>query len=282
VFATLDWNDGQLVVNGWHFHNEVWGADQPDGASDSFQLYKPTSLLRDMHEAMAAYPALAPRRILEVGMWDGGSLALMNELYQPEVLIGVDLAARGDSPYFSEYVEAHPDTRFLTRWGVDQGDSSALRSVLREAADPSLDLVVDDGAHLYGPTKAAFEELFPRVRAGGLYIIEDYGWAHLPEFQTVELWANQRSMADFTHELVQMMTSEDGGAIAKITYLPSLVVVERGPGHLAPGFSVDSRIRRRKPRTIAQRLHLLARRGKHFAWKRGTSFAELTRRKHDG
>jgi hypothetical protein len=43
-----------------------------------------------------------------------------------------------------------------------------------------LDLVVDDCSHLYEPTRASFNELFPRLRPGGAYVIEDWVWAHTP------------------------------------------------------------------------------------------------------
>jgi hypothetical protein len=43
-----------------------------------------------------------------------------------------------------------------------------------------LDLVIDDASHIYGPTKASFQALFPLLRPGGLYLIEDWAWAHWP------------------------------------------------------------------------------------------------------
>ena len=44
----------------------------------------------------------------------------------------------------------------------------------REFGDAPLDLVVDDASHLYDETKVALEVLLPRVRPGGLFIIEDW------------------------------------------------------------------------------------------------------------
>jgi hypothetical protein len=38
--------------------------------------------------------------------------------------------------------------------------------------------VIDDASHLYGPTKASLNVFLPLLRPGGLYLIEDWGWAH--------------------------------------------------------------------------------------------------------
>ena len=54
-----------------------------------------------------------------------------------------------------------------------------MREILdHEFVDESIDLVIDDASHLYVETKASFEELFPRLRPGGLFIIEDWASGH--------------------------------------------------------------------------------------------------------
>jgi hypothetical protein len=51
-----------------------------------------------------------------------------------------------------------------------------------------VDLVVDDGSHRYGPTKASLNRFLPLLRTGGVYLIEDWAWAHWPR---QELISNQ-------------------------------------------------------------------------------------------
>ena len=41
-----------------------------------------------------------------------------------------------------------------------------------------VDLVIDDASHRYPETVASFEVLFPRLRTGGLYVIEDWTAEH--------------------------------------------------------------------------------------------------------
>jgi hypothetical protein len=51
----------------------------------------------------------------------------------------------------------------------DLGDPELLRRLAASAYD----VILDDASHLWGHQLLAFEILFPAVREGGLYIIED-------------------------------------------------------------------------------------------------------------
>jgi hypothetical protein len=65
--------------------------------------------------------------------------------------------------------------------GVDQGDTARLAEIADEVfGEEPIDLVVDDCSHRYKLSHASFNELFPRLRPGGVYVIEDWPWAHAP------------------------------------------------------------------------------------------------------
>lgn len=57
-----------------------------------------------------------------------------------------------------------------------------------EFGSDSVDLVIDDASHFLFETRESFRFLFPRLRPGGIYIIEDWGWAHWPE----DYWQKKR------------------------------------------------------------------------------------------
>jgi predicted O-methyltransferase YrrM len=145
-----------------------------DGAD--FLLVKPRPLIERYVELL---DELRPRNIIELGVFEGGGTVFLLELTQPRRLVGIDqsppggpalgryLAQRG----LEEVVEIHS--------GVDQADRDDLGQIVNQAFDGEpLDLVVDDCSHLYGPSRASFNELFPRLRPGGVYVIEDWQWAH--------------------------------------------------------------------------------------------------------
>ena len=55
-----------------------------------------------------------------------------------------------------------------------------LRQIVEGELADELDLVVDDASHTYEETRASFEFLFPLLSPGGVYVIEDWSWAHPP------------------------------------------------------------------------------------------------------
>lgn len=101
-------------------------------------------------------------RLLEIGVFRGGSLRLWREYFGPDALIvGLDkdaTCARFDGE--SGHV----------RIG-DQADPSFLRSVLAEFGP--FDVVIDDGGHTARQQIVSFELLYPEISETGVYICED-------------------------------------------------------------------------------------------------------------
>jgi hypothetical protein len=61
----------------------------------------------------------------------------------------------------------------------DQSDTVALRKLVEGRAP--FDLVIDDGSHIASDVIASFGVLFPAVRPGGWYVIEDLETAYIEE-----------------------------------------------------------------------------------------------------
>ncbi|WP_394619045.1 class I SAM-dependent methyltransferase [Lentzea sp. JNUCC 0626] len=58
----------------------------------------------------------------------------------------------------------------------DQGDAAFLRDL----PTGPLDIVIDDGSHLSQDVITSFHALFPRLRPGGLYVVEDLQTSYWP------------------------------------------------------------------------------------------------------
>jgi predicted O-methyltransferase YrrM len=172
---------------------------------------------------------LLPRRVVELGIFHGGSTALLMELIQPEMLVAIEyepepVAALETYLHRSEFRE-----RCRTYYGVDQADREGVgRLVDMSFGNNSLDLVIDDASHLGPQTRASFEALFPRLREGGLYVIEDWSW-HL---QGLDL--DGESMEGFVSQLLAA-AGRGPGLIAGIELVWDVILVRRGAAAVDAG-----------------------------------------------
>ena len=167
-----------LEVDGQRFRTTyLWGTwdEVPPSTADLFVLLKPQHLLEDY---LRRFRIDRPRNIVEVGVYQGGGAAMLWKLCRPERLIGIDLEPE-PAPALAEFIARQDAAGLRMHWGVDQADIATVRRLVdEELAGAPLDLVIDDASHAYDLSRATFEALFPRVRPGGTYVIEDWGWAH--------------------------------------------------------------------------------------------------------
>jgi predicted O-methyltransferase YrrM len=137
-----------------------------------FQLGKP-----DMVDPfIAVLEEFSGGNLFELGIYHGGSAALAALVARPRTLVTVDLEAEPSEALYGFITDHGLKDVVHPFWGVDQADRERLEQIAADEFDGLLDLVVDDASHDYGPTVAAFETLFPRLRPGGLYLIEDWRW----------------------------------------------------------------------------------------------------------
>jgi spermidine synthase len=101
------------------------------------------------------------RTLLEIGVFDGGSLRTWHEFLPETRVIGLDV-----DPRCLEF--AGPNTEVEL---CDQSDVSQLTAVGTKHGP--FDVIIDDGSHIWSHQILTFETLFPFVAPGGLFIIED-------------------------------------------------------------------------------------------------------------
>lgn len=136
-------------------------------------------------------------RVLELGVFDGGSCILFSHLFGVERLSALDLIH--GSPRFDAYRAAAPfRDRIRAHYETSQDDKAALEAILSEDFDAPPDLIIDDASHFLPESTRSFEILFPRLAPGGWYVLEDWSWAHFP-IQLV--WHDQPSLAHLLFRL---------------------------------------------------------------------------------
>ena len=185
----------------------------------------------DQYAALAR--ELRPKAILEIGVFRGGSTVFFHQLCAPERLVGVDFAA-GVPPRLQAYIDA-AGKGVEVYGGIDQADAGALDRIVRDEFPGGIDLVIDDASHWYGPTRAAFEAVFPHLNPGGVYAIEDWTWPQSPDLQAADaMWADQPSLTNLLFELV-LAHGHPAPLFEEVVFGSALVLVRRGRHPLTPG-----------------------------------------------
>ena|SRR5436190_4239463 len=244
IFDRLAWKQDRVLLDDIVFRLEDFKDSTWDLGDECFRVHKHKRTLDQYDRLWRSVPAFRPRHIMEIGIFDGGSVAFWNECFEPDKLIAIDLQSRGDSSYFRKYVARRGlEAKIKTYWNTNQTDVGRLRSIVDGEFDGSLDLVIDDASHMYGPTKTTFETLFPRLRPGGLYVIEDWSWGCWPGLP-VDFMPHGSELPRLVNELTNAAgsmlpflvgargTQTIEPLISAVQVYPDLVIVERGPAAL--------------------------------------------------
>lgn len=109
------------------------------------------------------------RKVLEIGIFRGSSIHMWREYFPGAVIHGFDQL---------HYSVQLPD-RVCLHQG-DQTDRASLRQLL-DATGSEFDLIIDDGGHTMEQQQVSLGFLFPHVRPGGVYVVEDLHSSFLSE-----------------------------------------------------------------------------------------------------
>lgn len=195
----------------------------------------------DFYEDMFRISRAEKLNILEVGVFQGGSLLMFAEYFANARLLGIDVK---QPP--SEFYEALIKKQMTDRVHVELGSQSDTRflqqAIQRSFGDEQLDIVIDDASHLYRHTKKTFEFVFyNHLKSGGYYIIEDWGCGYWPRWRDGHP-NGKHGLPRFIKELVDLTALKDRtklfrgrramrtkeelqSPIAKMIVIPSIVAL---------------------------------------------------------
>lgn len=109
-------------------------------------------------------------RLLEIGVGLGGSLFTWQKYFPKALITGIDI-----NPDCKKFEEDN-----IKVFIGDQADATFLKKV-NEQTGP-FDIVVDDGGHMMNQQLTSFKTLFPLLKDGGFYIIEDIHTSYWPRY----------------------------------------------------------------------------------------------------
>ena len=112
-----------------------------------------------------------PVTVLEIGVWGGGSLQMWKDYFGKECnIIGIDIM---------EECKNYEEDRIKIYIG-SQEDRSFLQKIKSENAH--IDIIIDDGGHTMNQQIVTFEELYPHLAEGGVYLCEDLMTSYYPKY----------------------------------------------------------------------------------------------------
>jgi hypothetical protein len=97
------------------------------------------------------------RNVLEVGVYNGGSLHFLADYFFNAHIVGVDIHDK------SQY-----NNDRITTIECNQENRDDLNRI-----DGEYDLIIDDGGHTMKQQQTTFGVLFGKIRSGGIFVIED-------------------------------------------------------------------------------------------------------------
>lgn len=160
--------DDRFEIDGLELVPSWYRPSQPG----SLTLLKGIHMVERYERLLARYPNPT---MVELGISQGGSVALLALLARPERFVAIELSPDPVVPLLDALRDRGLADMVKPYFGVDQADTARLAEILdHEFGDAPLDLVIDDASHRYDETVASFELLFPRLRPGGAYVIEDW------------------------------------------------------------------------------------------------------------
>ena len=162
--------------------------------------------------------------------------------HKPITLVEIGVDGGESIKMWSEYFTS-PDTHI---YGVDihdkKGDLGRGKFVLGDATQPNfihdlvnltgpVDIIVDDGSHMVSQQKDSLRLLWPSLKPGGLYIVEDCHSSYHYPWTTHEEVSFVHSMLDWIDSLMEKGASHCGvpteSAIEEIVFRKSLVILKK-------------------------------------------------------
>lgn len=246
----IEWLDsGRMSLAGVSFRLSI-SDFAARSTRDDFVLMQTRSAIETLRELLAGS---SPRQILDIGTYEGGSAVLYDLVFDPE-----RLATIGDGAELTALASYIADRRrtdsLLMFSGLDQGDHTAMQRIVADHFPHGLDLVIDDASHRYEPTRASFECVFPALRPGAWYVIEDWGWNHWPGVWQEREVIPGPPLSRLVLELILAQAARaivpDGEEIIEeIRTVAHIAAIRRGPGTWPPNktFRIDDFLASRVP-----------------------------------
>ena len=135
-----------------------------------------------------------PIRMLEIGVQNGGSLEIWKKyLPQNSDIHGIDIDEKCLQLKFSDGISFH------------LGSATDSNFMEKTFGDIQFDVILDDGSHFCNDVIQTFEYLFPKLKNGGCYIVEDMHTSYWKNYGG----GNNKSSIEYFKKLIDSAINRD-------------------------------------------------------------------------
>jgi SAM-dependent methyltransferase len=163
--------------------------------------------------------------LLELGVYTGESIKVFASYFKNGKIIGVDLEDRGAD--FSGY-------RNVVFALGDQRNAEQLNQICATHAPDGVDIIIDDASHYGSWSLMSYSVLYPHLKPGGLYVVEDWTtgyWDDWPDGSRFQQFAPEIT----DDQIPKRLPSHDFGMVGFVKFFVDEVCSDRiTPARNAP------------------------------------------------
>lgn len=177
----------------------------------------------ELYEQYFAGLADRPLTLLELGVLTGDSLKVFASFFENGRIIGVDIEDRGIN--FLDY----PNVIFARG---DQRSAEQLNQICTANAPGGLDIIIDDASHIGAWSWQTYSILYPHLKPGGLYFVEDWLTGYWDDWPDGERF--QEPAFEIVDRPLKHLPSHDFGMVGFVKSLVDQTCWHERPGTGAP------------------------------------------------
>jgi len=140
--------------------NEQHKSDKGTAGKKEGSIFEAHSYISHYYENAFLPLKEKTKTVVEIGVFTGSSLRLWHDYFSNATIYGVDKRPRWKNI-----------GNYINRCKIITGNSNDISTYTEIPND--IDIIIDDGSHRLIDQLKSFEILFPKLKKGGLYIIED-------------------------------------------------------------------------------------------------------------
>lgn len=198
----------------------------------SFRKYKSDKIQHGYVKIYSKYLSKLKKKklkILEIGVADGKSILSWGDFFKKSLIIGIDIKKIN--------LKKKSNKNNIHIYQGSQSDPNFLNKLIKKYK--KFDIIIDDGSHIPEDVKYSFKFLFPALKKGGLYFVEDLQTSYIHFFggNPFDL-TNSNTHINFFKSLIDRihfkeianpyyLKKEYDGEIFSIAFFRNLLVVNK-------------------------------------------------------